>query len=77
MDQNIEQQYSSKSKANIKVKMRETNSEEKSNKYSQFAYASSRANNFGTHMKLHSGEKLNKCNQCNYASSKACNLREH
>ena len=43
----------------------------------QCDFASFRAGNLGTHLKIHSGEKSNKCNQCNYVSSQTSNLRTH
>ena len=69
MDQNLGQNYSNKSQANVKLPFRETNNGKQSNKCSQCGYPSS-------HLKIHRGEKSNKCTQCDYASSQAGDLRK-
>ena len=75
MDQNIEQQ--SKANERYPILGTETNNGEKSNVCNQCDYASPRASNLRTHLKMHSGEKSNKCNQCDYVSFEASNLRRH
>ena len=40
-------------------------------------YATYRADNLKTHMKIHNGEKSHKCTQCDYACDQAGNLKTH
>ena len=67
MDQNLENNDSSKSNVNIKA-MRVTKTGE---------YTPSNEGNLTKHLKTHSGEKSKKCSQCNYASLYAGGLRTH
>ena len=77
MDQSFDQRDSNKRPGDVEVQIMETVNKEKSHKCSQCQYASSKASNLRTHLKIHIGEKPNKCNQCDYASSQAGNLRAH
>ena len=45
------------------------------NKCNDCDYASCRADDLKTHLKMHIGEKSN-CSQCKFASSHECNLRK-
>ena len=77
MDQSLGINFSSKSDADVKVLMKETDRREKSTNCNKCNYTSYRADKLKTHLKIHSGEKPNKCNQCNYASHEARNLTKH
>ena len=46
------------------------------NKCNDCDYASCRADDLKTHLKMHIGEKSNNCSQCKFASSHECNLRK-
>ena len=63
--------------ANMKILKKNSDNVITSNRCNQCDYASSRAGNLRTHLKMHSGEKSNKCNQCDFTSSYARTLRKH
>ena len=46
------------------------------NKCNDCDYASCRADDLKTHLKMHIWEKSNNCSQCKFASSHECNLRK-